>query len=321
MRSPVGTVHTLFNKPSADLILRSCDSVDFYVLKAIMAEASPVFEDMLALPQPATGGLRSPGRIASDARVTQMTEDARTIEHVLRFIYPVEPPDIAELGEIFPVLEMCDKLMLACVTKLAVRQYAALAEKQPLRAYALACRWRREDAMRIAARASLAYPAPERTTYLAELEDVTAGAVVRLHQYHSKCSAAVATLRPPAPSQTGTWVAPWVQADDRPWVSSLLSSRYYGVYYSLTMAGGTTVRPSRWWIDCMLELFKKLKFTPDPNLMKSPGEIAQFLRAVPSLVPRLRSEEVALLTTALCECAEELARAIEGKISEVCWPA
>ncbi|KIP04951.1 hypothetical protein PHLGIDRAFT_42129, partial [Phlebiopsis gigantea 11061_1 CR5-6] len=175
-----------FNKDSADLVLCSCDGVDFYVLRAIMAEASPIFDAILALPQPA-GKVRRVGMGENDARLIQMTEDACTIEHVLRFVYPVEPPDITELSEIFPVLEMSTKFMLTCVTKLTMRQYEALAREQPLRAYALACKWRRDDAIRIAAKASLAYPAPEGTLYLDEMEDISAGAYVRLHQYRDSC--------------------------------------------------------------------------------------------------------------------------------------
>lgn len=41
-----------FDQPSADLILRTADLVDFRVHTQILAQASPFFASMLALPQP-----------------------------------------------------------------------------------------------------------------------------------------------------------------------------------------------------------------------------------------------------------------------------
>ena len=46
------TLEHPFNKPTADVILRSSDDVDFRVHKVILAEASPVFEGMFSIPQP-----------------------------------------------------------------------------------------------------------------------------------------------------------------------------------------------------------------------------------------------------------------------------
>ncbi|KAI9064030.1 hypothetical protein FKP32DRAFT_1531144, partial [Trametes sanguinea] len=41
-----------FDQPSADIVIRSSDSVDFHVHTQILAQASPFFATMLSLPQP-----------------------------------------------------------------------------------------------------------------------------------------------------------------------------------------------------------------------------------------------------------------------------
>lgn len=48
----VSTADPPFDKETTDLILRTSDHVEFHVWKGILAEASPVFEDMFVLQQP-----------------------------------------------------------------------------------------------------------------------------------------------------------------------------------------------------------------------------------------------------------------------------
>lgn len=71
------------NSPTADIILRSSGpkSVEFRAHRVILSIASPIFETMFSLPQP--GGDRS-------IPVCDLSEDANTVDALLRFVYPVE---------------------------------------------------------------------------------------------------------------------------------------------------------------------------------------------------------------------------------------
>lgn len=75
--------HDFDNSPTADIVLRSggLKFVEFRAHRAILSIASPVFETMFSLPQP--GAEKS-------LPVCDLSEDANTLEALLRFIYPVE---------------------------------------------------------------------------------------------------------------------------------------------------------------------------------------------------------------------------------------
>ena len=76
--------HDFNDSPTADIILRSGGTkaaVGFRAHRAILSIASPVFETMFSLPQP--GAEKS-------VPVCDLSEDANTVEALLRLIYPVE---------------------------------------------------------------------------------------------------------------------------------------------------------------------------------------------------------------------------------------
>jgi hypothetical protein len=75
--------HDFSNSPTADIILRSGGpkAVEFMTHRAILSIASPVFETMFSLPQP---------KAERSLPVCDLSEDANTVEALLRLIYPVE---------------------------------------------------------------------------------------------------------------------------------------------------------------------------------------------------------------------------------------
>jgi len=75
--------HDFDNSSTGDVILRSGGPkvAEFRVHKVILSIASPVFEEMFSLPQPAT---------EEDLPVCDIFEDAATVEALLRLVYPVE---------------------------------------------------------------------------------------------------------------------------------------------------------------------------------------------------------------------------------------
>ncbi|EIN03866.1 hypothetical protein PUNSTDRAFT_36816, partial [Punctularia strigosozonata HHB-11173 SS5] len=64
--------------PPADVILQSCDSVQFFVCKVILSFASPFFRDMFTLPQSSGSSDVQP-----DIPVIPMVESSATLDDLL----------------------------------------------------------------------------------------------------------------------------------------------------------------------------------------------------------------------------------------------
>lgn len=69
-----------FERRDADLIIRSCDQVDFDFHETILGIASVAFEDMFT----------APGRGQTES-VVNLTEGSKTLHRLLTAIYPVGP--------------------------------------------------------------------------------------------------------------------------------------------------------------------------------------------------------------------------------------
>ncbi|KAI0658540.1 hypothetical protein C8Q70DRAFT_917283, partial [Cubamyces menziesii] len=171
-----------FNKAAADAILRTCDNVDFWVRRSILAEASCIFEDMLSIPQPPPGALDDDD-IKDGLPVIRLTEDSQTLDKLLRLCYPIDDPDFATLDELRPVLEAAMKYMMEEATSLLRSRLVKLGQSQPLRAFAIAC------ALDLTHEAEslvpLAYTA--HCAFVDELKDISAGVYYRVSHYMAKC--------------------------------------------------------------------------------------------------------------------------------------
>jgi hypothetical protein len=66
-----------------NLIIRSSDLVDFRVHKSVLAMASPVFKDLLSLPQP------SDSESVDGLPVVQLSEDSELLNSLVSVLYPV----------------------------------------------------------------------------------------------------------------------------------------------------------------------------------------------------------------------------------------
>jgi hypothetical protein len=72
-----------FVVPNADLIIRSSDLVDFRVHKPVLAMASPIFEDLLSLPQP------SDSETIGGLSMVQLSEGSELLNSLISMLYPV----------------------------------------------------------------------------------------------------------------------------------------------------------------------------------------------------------------------------------------
>ena len=69
--------------PDANFIIRSSDFVNFRVHKPVLAMASPVFKDLLSLPQP------SDTDIVDGIPVVQLSESSELLNSLVTMLYPI----------------------------------------------------------------------------------------------------------------------------------------------------------------------------------------------------------------------------------------
>jgi hypothetical protein len=74
-----------FDVLDANLIIRSSDLINFRVHKPVLAMASPVFKDLLSLPQP------SDGESVDGLPMVQLSEDSDLLNTLVSMLYPLHP--------------------------------------------------------------------------------------------------------------------------------------------------------------------------------------------------------------------------------------
>ncbi|KAM6497172.1 hypothetical protein JOM56_007645 [Amanita muscaria] len=137
----------------ADVILRSSDSVDFFVLKAILCLASPVFDHMFSITQESN-------ETKNGLPVIDLAEDSTTLYNLLLLLYPYakEPTDtlevylrLAEAAKKYAMDETLQKLkglVMSC----------GMMVEEPVATFAVATHFGWVEVMREAALNSLAIP-------------------------------------------------------------------------------------------------------------------------------------------------------------------
>ncbi|TCD67399.1 hypothetical protein EIP91_012434 [Steccherinum ochraceum] len=227
-----------FNNHSVNVILRTLpDHVDFWVRDAILMEASPFFNDMITLPK--VGERRKhPESDDQEYRdgvpIIPVTEDSQTLDHLLRFCYPVADPEFRTAAEICKVLDAARKYLMDHAERLVLERFYKHVEREPLPLYALAIRHRWEKEIGFAAEAALRYPFPL-GTFTPEMRLMDAAAYMKLQTYHAKCctaaSQAIRTICDGEevfiPSVIGDDESSWWPCDDfAQWVVDYLEASY-----------------------------------------------------------------------------------------------
>ncbi|KAL5512749.1 hypothetical protein ACEPAG_3015 [Sanghuangporus baumii] len=156
---PIAYASAPFDDPRGDIILRTSDNVDFRVFRIILDLASPVFRDMLSMPQPP---LQDEGTVGTP--VVSVSESSAALDIVLRFCYPIIQPqlDCDNMSVIAEVLHAATKYDIDAAiiqTRAAFRARAEASNENALAAYAIACSLKLEEEARAAAMAYLKWPA------------------------------------------------------------------------------------------------------------------------------------------------------------------
>ncbi|TBU45386.1 hypothetical protein BD309DRAFT_890512 [Dichomitus squalens] len=197
-----------FNKPSADLILRTSDNVKFHVWKFILEEVSPVFAAMFVPgAQPVSSQEKDTtyrdaednhGRgqdSATDIPFVHVSETSTVLRRLLLTLYPPSNLQFASLDELGPVLAAARKYqmgaILDCLAEVLVRDFA---KAEPLRVYCIATLYDIPLAQRTAARHFLAFSTSEHAKDydVDELRDIDGRAYHRLLSCRWQCTAALA---------------------------------------------------------------------------------------------------------------------------------
>lgn len=149
-----------FNGNDADFILRSSDRVDFHVHKLILALASPTFKSMFTLPSPTPPTTTHAGSSGDDDQrdglpIAQLSEDAATLDILLRACYPCSVPDILDLGSLQRVLDAAEKCEIEAYRRPASVLLKSFVNAAPIQVYSLACRFGFADIVPIAGKAAL----------------------------------------------------------------------------------------------------------------------------------------------------------------------
>ncbi|EPT05123.1 hypothetical protein FOMPIDRAFT_1139139, partial [Fomitopsis schrenkii] len=193
-----------FNKPAADVILRSSDQIDFHVRRAILSEVSSVFESMFNLPQPTSDSTSTDGRTSVHATVHTdgcsvivLQEDASTLDALLRICYPLSRQPFTTIDALSPVLAAATKYAMDDIVLILRGELRNLAKTFPLRTYCVAVQYRFAEEVEYAARATL--DISRHTLYNAiatipELRFIDGRAALSLLEYRERCVAALAHL-------------------------------------------------------------------------------------------------------------------------------
>jgi hypothetical protein len=184
-----------FSNADADIILRSCDGSQFRVHKLLLYLVSPIFKDMLAIPQP-----QSLCGDKSELPVVDLTETGSTIRKLLHLCYPAifDSPDASKsesLSEVTHLIEATTKYEIQSARKAALQLLIQprFLDSAPLRVYATARRFRAEKEARLAAAHLLRRPLLQDESP-ADLEAIDYESLYHLVLYHKRCTVAASRV-------------------------------------------------------------------------------------------------------------------------------
>lgn len=174
-----------FSRPDGDVILRTCDMVDFQVHKVILSEASPIFQTLFSLPQP-QHAQNNDGRLPE----VPVQEDSQTFDYLLRLCYPIKDPVITSIDEIEKVLAAAQKYEVEVAMIYCLRLLQERTATDPWSVYGVAVRRGLEERARAAALESLHHDFPLQAKIPASFERMSGTAVFYLVQYRDACKQA-----------------------------------------------------------------------------------------------------------------------------------
>ncbi|KAH9960241.1 hypothetical protein BGW80DRAFT_1365513 [Lactifluus volemus] len=195
--SAVSSDNLLFDLPEADVILRSCDSFEFRVLKSYILHSSPILcEKVLTSPDPQFNAttITSKSELRLDAAslpVIQLPDTGVIILSLLSYIYHVPPIVPATIDQVMELLSVAQRYKMDVVltrirSHIAQQDPPLIREETALQVYSLAQRCGLREEMLQAARSTLAL-SPLTIDGLEDKLDMMPGACLyELWKYHER---------------------------------------------------------------------------------------------------------------------------------------
>jgi hypothetical protein len=277
----VTTASAPFDDPNADHVftIQSSDGVQFHTHRCILTLASPVFRDMLSLPQPTVSA------DTNRADIPELSEDSVVLHTLLSCCDPRIQPDLASLRleDVVKTLHAGIKYQMKYVGPMLLPQIKAHITKVPLQVYAIAIQgiimYRDavqdgvesqtavgqaafRDLAKDAAKELLNYPIPfKRRTIMEvplEFDQIPARYLENLYTYHAACGDEAAKLA----RSPGTWCSRFAFGMWRCAENPGCSMKYT---YEFNSSPGWYI--GKWWGTFTNSSAEALQRTPHPDIM------------------------------------------------------
>ncbi|KAJ3544091.1 hypothetical protein NM688_g5780 [Phlebia brevispora] len=184
-----------FDDPDADLVLRTSDNTTFHIHSLFMRKASPVFRDMISVPQPSIAGAEA-AEYVDGKPLVRVTEDKKTMDAFLHCCYPVARP-VIDISQLAAVYAAGDKYDVDAVKNHVLSELSryTLQPRHSLGAYVLACHFGLPDEVKRAARQTLDVPKEDILfSSILELRLIPASSLTHLLRYRERCLYALSRL-------------------------------------------------------------------------------------------------------------------------------
>ena len=304
-----------FDHVKADIILRSSDNIDFRIFRLFLSLASPFFETLFDIPQPAEEN--GDQELKDGLPVISVTEDSKTLDALLRFCYPctlADDPKLEVLQDAMDILEAARKYSLDVIEKKALKALVnpQILEAEPLRCFVIAHRGRLREETLLAARYTLTQPLIP--SWFQEIELLTAADLLSLLTYHKRCGDAVYELRLDlswitshyGSSEACSWLSGYHYRPANcgcPRLDSDAAARYKLEWFNYTC---------RWWEDFMEETFTALRDKPCKETVKAIAE-----KTVQTVKARNCAVCSPMITEGMRDFLEMFGRKIDEMVSQV----
>ncbi|KAK7681854.1 hypothetical protein QCA50_015201 [Cerrena zonata] len=147
-----------FDDTTANIVLRSCDNVDFYVYKDILKVASPFFHTLFSLPQPTAVPASVLNSTTQDEfspegfPIIPVPEESGVLDYILRICYPRPNPEpLSLLALIEAVLIAALKYEIETAIQIARDDFIREGSKSPVQMYTFSCKHNFENEAQTAA--------------------------------------------------------------------------------------------------------------------------------------------------------------------------
>jgi hypothetical protein len=261
-----------FDDPKADFIIRSSDNIHFYTHKSLLSIVSPVFEGMLEVLD------GSSQELYDDRPCLLVTDDSRHLLCLLSWCDPRSKELKPTLDNLTMMLSIAKKYGVDFMFKKAQKDLLARCSAvESFRVYAIAIRFRLDDVVQKAARATLQSSSACQNS--PDLKHISGLAIQNLHNYHFECKAAVRDLLASESWAENMKVAARQLSSRRdidsenPWHSH--GVEYFSLRRLAIMGGGvlwlSTGKTAPWWssyVEVMINDWPSVLVLPPPSWLE-----------------------------------------------------